>query len=66
MCEYIGQYQAIIGTHMGILLIGNLGTNFSEISIGIRTFSLKKMHSKYHLETCGHFNRPEYVTLSKV
>ena len=38
--------QAIIWTNAGILLIGRLGTNFSEISIEILTFSFKKMHSK--------------------
>ena len=39
-------HQAIIWTNAGILLIGPLGTNFSEILIGIQTFSLKKMHLK--------------------
>ena len=38
--------QANIWTNAGILLIGTLGTNFSEISIGIQTFSFKKMHLK--------------------
>ena len=38
--------QAIIWTNAGILLIESLGTNFSEILIGIQTFSLKKMHLK--------------------
>ena len=38
--------QAIIWTNAGILLIGPLGTNFSEILIKIYTFSLKKMHLK--------------------
>ena len=33
------------GTNAGILLIGPLGTNLSEISIGYQTFSFKKMHS---------------------
>ena len=37
---------AIIRTNAGILLIGTLGTNFSEISIEIYTFSLKKIHLK--------------------
>ena len=36
--------QAIISTNGGILLIGLLGTNLSEISMGIPTFSFKKMH----------------------
>ena len=38
--------QAIIWTNAGILLIGPLGTNFSEILIEIQTFSLKKRHLK--------------------
>ena len=41
-----GRRQAIIRTNAGILLIGSLVTNFSEISIGIQTFSFKKMHLK--------------------
>ena len=40
------QRQAIIWTNAGILLIGPLGTNFSEILIGIQTFSFKKLHLK--------------------
>ena len=36
--------QAIIWTNAGILLIGPLGTNFSEILIEILTFLFKKMH----------------------
>ena len=35
-----GRRQAIIWTNAGILLIRPLGTNFSEISIEIQTFSL--------------------------
>ena len=35
--------QAIIWTNAGILLIGTLGTNFSEILIEIRIFLFKKM-----------------------
>ena len=38
--------QAIIWTNAGILLIGPLGTNFSELSIEILTFSFKKMRLK--------------------
>ena len=38
--------QAIIWTNVGLLLIGPLGTNFSEILIKILTFSFKKMHLK--------------------
>ena len=38
-----GWRQAIIQTNAGILLIGPLGASFSEILIGIQTFSFKKM-----------------------
>ena len=38
-----GRRQAIIWTNAGILLIGALRTNFSEILIGIQTFSFKKL-----------------------
>ena len=41
-----GRRQAIIWTNAGILLIGPLGTNFSEILIEILTFSFKKMQLK--------------------
>ena len=41
-----GRRQAIIWINAGILLIGPLGTNFSEILIGIQTFSFKKMRLK--------------------
>ena len=38
--------QAIIWTNAGLLLIGPLGTNFSEILIEILAFSFKKMRLK--------------------
>ena len=38
-----GWRQAIFWTNVGILLIGPLGTNFSEILIEIYIFSFKKM-----------------------
>ena len=41
-----GQRQAIIWINGGILLIGPLGTNLSEILIEIHAFSFKKMHLK--------------------
>ena len=41
-----GRHQAIIWTNAGILLIGPLGTNFSEILIEIHTFPFKTMHLK--------------------
>ena len=41
-----GRHQTIIWTNAGILLIGPIGTNLSEILIIINTFSFKKMHLK--------------------
>ena len=41
-----GRRQAIIWTNAGILWIGPLGTNFSEIISEIHAFSFKKMHLK--------------------
>ena len=41
-----GRRQANIWTNAGILLIGPLGTNFSEILIEIHIFSFRKMHLK--------------------
>ena len=41
-----GRRQAITWTNVGILLIGPLGTNYSEMLIEIRTFSFKKIHFK--------------------
>ena len=41
-----GWRQAIIWTNAGLLLIGPLGTNFSEILIEVLTFSFKKMRFK--------------------
>ena len=41
-----GRRQAIIWTNAGILLIRPLGTNFSEILIGIQIFSFGKMYLK--------------------
>ena len=41
-----GRRQAFIYTNAGILLIGPLGTNFSEFFFGIETFAFYKMHLK--------------------
>ena len=49
-----GRRQAIIWTNVGILLIGPIGTNFSEILIEIYTFSSKKMHLKMSSGPSGH------------
>ena len=45
-----GRRQAITWTNAGILLIGQLGTNFSEILIEIQTFSFKKLRLKVSSE----------------
>ena len=45
-----GRRQAIIWTNAGILSIGPLETNFSEILIEIYIFSFKKMHLKISSE----------------
>ena len=42
----LGRRKAIISTNAGILLMRPLGTNFSEILLGIQTFSFNKMHLK--------------------
>ena len=46
-----GWRQAIIWTNAGILLIGTLRTNFSEIVCEIHTFSFTKMHFKMSFGT---------------
>ena len=45
-----GRCHAIIWTNPGILLIGHIGTHFSEILIKIYTFSFRKMHLKISSE----------------
>ena len=50
-----GRRQAIIWTNAGILLIGPLGTNFSEIFIKIYIFSFKKMRLKMSSGNCRPF-----------
>ena len=50
-----GRCQAIIWTNIGMLLIGPLGTNFSEILIEIYTFSFRKMHLKMSTVKCRPF-----------
>ena len=51
-----GRHQAIIWTNAGILLIGPLGPNFSEILIEIQTFSLKKIRLKMSSAKCCSFH----------
>ena len=50
-----GRRQAIIWTNAGILLIGPLWTNFSDIFIEIQTFSLKKIRLKMSSAKCCSF-----------
>ena len=50
-----GQRQASIWTNTGILLIGPLRTNFSEISNGIQTFAFMKMCLKMSYGKCRPF-----------
>ena len=50
-----GRRQAIIWTNVGILLIGPLGTNFSEILMENHISSCKKMHSKMSSVICRPF-----------
>ena len=47
--------QAIIRTNAGILLMGPLRTNFSEILIKICSFSFRKMHLKMSSVKCWPF-----------
>ena len=49
------QRQAIIWTNAGMLLIGALGTNFSEISIEIHQFFYSSKCIRICLQICGHF-----------
>ena len=54
--------QVIIWNNAGILLIGPIGTNFSEILFKIDTFSFKKMHLKNVLyEIAAILSRPQCV-----
>ena len=56
--------QAIIWTNAAILLIGPLGTNFSEILTAIHTFSFKKMHLKISsAKMTAILSRPQCVNL---
>ena len=50
-----GWCEAIMWINAGILLIGTLGTNVSEVVNEILTFSFKKMHLKIASEKLGLF-----------
>ena len=59
-----GRRQAIILTDAGILFMGPLGTNLSEIWIEIQAFSFTKMHESVVCEMAAILSRPHYVELS--
>ena len=56
-----GRRQAIIWTNAGILLIGPLETNLSEVLIKVYTFSFKKMHLKCRLVLAAILSRPQQI-----
>ena len=56
--------QAIIWTNAGILLIGPLRTNISNILIEFQTFSFKKMHLKISSEKWRLFCLGLHVTIT--
>ena len=65
ICSYNGlspgQRQAIIWTNAGILLIGPLGTNFSEILIEIHKFPFKDAFENIVCEMAAILSRPQCV-----
>ena len=54
-----GWHQAIIWTSAGILLVGPLETNLSEIWIEIQTFLFKKMHLKMSKKIAAILSGPQ-------
>ena len=61
-----GRRQAIIWTNAGILLIGPLETNFSEISIEIKIFSLTNLRLKVlSAKVTAILSRPQCVNNEK-
>ena len=58
-----GRRQAIIWTNAGILLIGPLGTNFSENLIGIQTFKKKNALENAVCKMASILSRPQCVKL---
>ena len=62
-----GRCQAIIWTNARILLIGPLGTNFSENLIEILAFSLKKMRLKVSsAKLAAILSRPQCVKYQSI
>ena len=62
----LGWHQVIIWTNAGLLLIGPLGTNFSEILIEIYTFSFKKRDLKMLSEKNGSHFLSAWMCLQKL
>ena len=58
-----GRHQAIIWTNTGTLLIEPLGTNFSEILIGIQIMIFIQENALENVvcEMASIFSRPQYV-----
>ena len=56
-----GRRQAIIWNNAGILLIGSLGTNFSEILIRIQTFIYENALENVVCEMASILSRPQWV-----
>ena len=61
-----GWRQAIIYTNDGILLLGPLGTNFSEILIKIHTFSLKNAFENVFWKMASIFLILNVLTVTEV
>ena len=57
---------AIIWTNDGILLMGTIGTIFSEILSGIETFSLKKCIKNVVWKVAAILSEPQCVKCSKI
>ena len=58
------RHQTITWTNAGLLSIGLLGTYFSEIGIGILSFSFKKMHLKMSAKMAAMLSRGD-VSMSR-
>ena len=59
----LGQRQAITWTNVGILLIGPLGTNFSEMLIESHTFLQENPFEKIVCKMTAILSRPQYVNI---
>ena len=59
-----GRRQTIIWANVGILLIGPLGTNFSEIQIGVQTFIEENALENVVCEMAFILSRPQGVNIA--